>query len=153
MNNRNIIKWSIVAALVLVIALFYAQPARAATYEAKPGETADAFVLRIARSVEMEGVRLNAEVCGAIKTRDGVHVLETGSKGDNIQCTVTHNAGELLVHTHLPYMGTRFSPADYTHAGYMIRNGRVCFNDGERGTEAIVTKSGRRPGSACAAGQ
>lgn len=114
------------------------------------GESMDAFVVRIARSIEMEGQRKNAEVCGAIKSFDGRYSLSLSYKQDNIQCTVSHGQGDVLIHTHLPYMGARFSPADYSHKGYMVRNGVICYNDGAEGTEAIVSRTGRKPGSKCA---
>lgn len=123
----------------------------AGSYESQPAETMDQFIVRNARSIETIGLRANAEVCGAITFDGSKYSLRIETKKSNIQCTVEHSENDVLIHTHLPYMGARFSPADYSHPGYMIRNGVICYNDGERGTEVVVTKYGRRSGGACQA--
>lgn len=123
------------------------------TEVSQPGETLDAFVVRIARKAEMESRKANAEVCGAISEQDNRYQVSMQTKGSNIQCTVAHSDSDYLIHTHLDYMGSRFSPADYSHKGYMVRNGVVCFNDGKVGSEAIVTNNGRKGGSKCMASQ
>lgn len=125
--------------------------ALAGSYQSESGETMDEFMVRNARSIEAAGLRASAEVCGSIKRDGDRYTLEILTKGSNVQCSIKHGQSETLVHTHLPYMGTRFSPADYSHPGYMIRNGVICYNDGERGTEVTVTKYGRRNGTTCAA--
>ena len=141
----------IIALILMLIPLFAkAESTYLYTETSVAGETMDAFVVRIARSLEMEGQRKNAEVCGAIKNIDGRYTLTLNYKQDNIQCTVSHGPEDVLIHTHLPYMGARFSPADYSHKGYMVRNGVICYNDGAEGTEVIVSRSGRKPGSKCA---
>lgn len=146
--NKLLRNCLIVAALLVGISS--CDPAQATTFDSAPGQTVDQFVLSIARKLELIGKAANAEACGAI-TATATGYTVTIHTGNVVRCTVAHDADALLVHTHLPYMGARFSPADYSHPGYMVRNGVVCFNAGELGTEAIVTGSGRRGGSACAA--
>lgn len=131
--------------------IFAASVVMVGSYHSEHGEAMDEFIIRNARSIEASGLRSNAEVCGSIKRDGDRYTLDIITKGSNIQCSITHGNGETLVHTHLPYMGTRFSPADYSHPGYMIRNGVICYNDGARGAEVTVTKYGRRNGSTCAA--
>lgn len=137
-------------ALLLLVGMSSCDPAQAASFDSQPGQTMDQFVVSIARKLELIGKAANAEACGAIITTSTGYTVSIHT-GNVVRCTVAHDADAVLVHTHLPYMGTRFSPADYSHPGYMIRNGVICYNAGERGTEAIVTASGRRGGSACAA--
>lgn len=141
----------IIAAILLALSFSAsAESTYLYTEVSQPGETMDAFVVRIARKAEIEGKKANAEVCGAISEQDGRYKVSMQTKGNNIQCTVTHSASDYLIHTHLDYMGSRFSPADYSHKGFMVRNGVVCFNDGSAGSEKIITKSGRKAGSKCA---
>lgn len=116
------------------------------------GETMDELVVRAARSLEMLGKRKNAEVCGTIAQAGDAYQLTVTSIGSNVHCSVRSTAGTVLFHTHVDYMGSRFSPADYAVPGYMIRNGRICWQSG-RGTEVVVTRYGRRDGGACAAGR
>ena len=138
--------------IIIGIAMFFAAfGAHASQFVSNSGESMDEFVVRNARSIELIGLKENSEVCGAIVMRDGLFSLEIITKGSNIQCTVSHDPDATLIHTHLPYMGTRFSTADYSHPGYMIRNGVICYNEGQRGSEVTVTKYGRRSGSTCAA--
>lgn len=132
--------------LIMVLGL-----AATASYESYPSETVDQFIVRNARSIEAIGIRENAEVCGAIILDGDRYRLTVSTKKSNIQCTVEHSEEDILIHTHLPYMGMRFSPADYSHPGYMIRNGVICYNSGERGTEVTITKYGRRNGGMCEA--
>lgn len=142
----------LITAVVLMISSSTAQASSSAiTYSSNVDESIDEFVVRSARSIESIGLRANSEVCGAITTVNGIHYLSISTKLSNIQCTVEHDANATLIHTHLPYMGARFSPADYAHRGYMIRKGIICYNDGEIGSEVTVTKYGRRNGSICAA--
>lgn len=144
----------IIAAILLALSFSVsAEPTYLYTEVSQPGETMDAFVVRIARAAEIQGKKANAEVCGAISEVNGLYKVSMQTKGNNIQCTVRHADSDYLIHTHLDYMGSRFSPADYSHKGYMVRNGVVCFNDGKVGSEAIVTKSGRKGGSKCMASQ
>lgn len=136
--------------IIAIAMLFTAFGAHASKFVSNSGESMDEFVVRNARSIELIGLKANSEVCGAIVMRDGLFSLEIITNGSNIQCTVSHEPDATLIHTHLPYMGTRFSPADYSHRGYMIRNGSICYNDGERGTEVSVTRYGRKSGYYCA---
>lgn len=142
----------IIAAVVLmaISSIAFASGSAISSWASLDGETMDEFVVRNSRAIEASGLRQNAEVCGSIVEEDGKYRLELITKGSNIQCTISHDEKSTLIHTHLPYKGTRFSPADYTHRGYMIRNGVICYNDGSRGTEVTVTKYGRRSGSTCA---
>lgn len=143
-------KFIAVVALMLAPISANASGSSSAAYQSNSGESMDEFVVRSARAIELIGLRANAEVCGAITSSDGIYHLTISTKLSNIQCTVEHDANATLIHTHLPYMGARFSPADYSHRGYMIRNGVICYNEGERGTEVTVTKYGRRNSSTCA---
>lgn len=126
MNNRNIIKWAIVAATILVLAIFFSQPARAnvqsptfiAMYTSEPGESLDDFAHRIATRTRDITMQLDAEICGSFQTDGSRHRIQFYTDHSRWSCGVgfgndgVWKATRLTMHTHTSGGGQDFSAGD-----------------------------------------
>jgi hypothetical protein len=148
---------SVLAALLLLAAPAAAteRPTFVTTYASQPGETMDAFVLRIAGdAVERSmAIGVSGEICGEIRRDGDGFVVDTYTIRRIAQCSYLRRRGYdytgLTFHTHV-FIGEtnahllsqklnnpRFSEEDYAHPGYMVSGRLVTFQRG-RGTERRV---------------
>lgn len=118
--------------LILFAIAFSAQAESTYLYTevSKPGETMDAFVLRIAPKANAYTKGSGHEVCAAIRESDGIYWAKIGTSGRNDECWLPADT-EVYLHTHPINQGMGFSAGDYVRPGYLITQVGVKFQDGK----------------------
>jgi hypothetical protein len=129
-----------------------AQPTHVTTMTSLPGETMDAFALRIAPEAIERSMNIAAEVCGEFKQEGDVYSIALYSIGTQHGCSYLRDGAGYTgqsYHTHIVIGETdsrrregilgnpRFSESDYAHPGYLASGNKVLHQVG-RGTERRV---------------
>ena len=137
----------ILTLLLILSAPLAAEPQFVSTYSSEPGETLDAFALRIAPNALYRSMALDVsgEICGEFRNSDGGYVIEMYTIRHPTACSYDrkrdHDYTGLTFHTHVWFGGKptspRFSQEDYDHPGYMAQGNVVMFQNG-RGTARRV---------------
>lgn len=124
---------------IILAALLLSASANAETliadYTAQPGETQDAFVLRLAPELRKHTAELGAEVCGALGQDQGVYTLRLKTDGDAWECKVHESVGDFtgyIVHTHTAKGNPGWANADLGHAGYLVTPRRVLWQNANK---------------------
>lgn len=140
-GNRWLVATALISLVLLTIALSIATRANAAelyTETSMPGESADAFVLRISRQARRAGEAHRSEVCGSVVKVGVLYVLTMRTNYDANECTLIVGPDTIATfHTHLYTGGDGFGSGDYSHAGYLVTRKGVLYQSG-RGTERKV---------------
>ncbi|WP_434990028.1 hypothetical protein [Xanthomonas melonis] len=99
----------------------------------QPGETLDAFILRIAPKLNQFTAELGAEVCGTIRTEYGRHAVDIRTYHDPYSCFVERD-GLPYVHTHPSLLKEcwTFSLEDWKRPGYLVTEIGVRYQDTRR---------------------
>ncbi|MCC8670478.1 hypothetical protein LN461_14160 [Xanthomonas arboricola] len=99
----------------------------------QPGETMDAFILRIAPRLNKFTADLRAEVCGTIRTEQGRHAVVIRTYHDRYSCFVERD-GLPYVHTHPSLLKDcwTFSLEDWKRRGYLVTEIGVRYQDTRR---------------------
>lgn len=100
------------------------------TEVSQPGETMDAFVVRISARANAHTKATGHEVCGAIRTDGDSLKVEMTSSGRNDECELPGDT-EVYFHTHPINQGMGFSAGDYVRPGYLSTVAGVKFQDGK----------------------
>ncbi|ATS57560.1 exported hypothetical protein [Xanthomonas citri pv. fuscans] len=133
--------------LVMVLAIS-ASPAMSvermthlATETSDPGETMDAFVLRLAPKLNKMTRQLRAEVCGTIRTEDGRYVVDVRTYHDFYSCYVERD-GLPYIHTHPSLLRDcwTFSLGDWKRPGYLVTEIGVRYQDTKRSRKVKADK-------------
>jgi len=146
----------VLLALMLAAALPQARaelPNQQALYTevSKAGESLDEFARRISRKAVQVSEGKSHEICGAFVPTGSGWTITMVLGTNNVHCQLVTEDDAIIFHTHLEYVASRFSPADYAMPGYMANEGKLCYQEG-LGTEVTITRTGKRlPGSTCAA--
>ncbi|MGV7193707.1 hypothetical protein [Xanthomonas axonopodis] len=124
-------------ALLLGIAALPATGAQRMTHltteTSAPGETMDAFVLRLAPKLNELTAQLRAEVCGTIRSEAGSYVVEVRTYHDLYSCYIERD-GLPYVHTHPSLLRDcwTFSKQDWERPGYLVTEIGVRYQDTKR---------------------
>lgn len=118
--------------LILFAIAFSAQAESTYLYTevSQPGETMDAFVLRISDKANFHTKASGHEVCGPIRTENGRYRIEMATSGRNDECELPGDT-EVYFHTHPINQGIGFSGGDYVRPGYLSTLAGVKFQDGK----------------------
>lgn len=100
------------------------------TEVSQPGETMDAFAVRISARANEHTKETGHEVCGAIRTDGDSLKVEMTSSGRNDECELPGDT-EVYFHTHPINQGMGFSAGDYVRPGYLSTLAGVKFQDGK----------------------
>ncbi|HEL4296726.1 TPA: hypothetical protein UM674_000655 [Stenotrophomonas maltophilia] len=116
-------------------------------HTSNPGESMDAFIVRIAPVAVAEAKARRAMVCGVIGQSDSSYSLRLKTDGEPLNCEIVMDdlesgavsSGQTF-HTHKsdPFGPARFSYDDYAAPGYLAQDNTVMHQRG-RGTARIVT--------------
>lgn len=114
--------------LILFAMAFSAQAESAYLYTevSQPGETMDAFVLRIAPKAYSQSWVKAKELCGAIKSSESGMSVEI-HQGDFSSCEFIMPNGSVSLHTHpvARKEPLKFSKADLSIGGYLVGRDKV----------------------------
>lgn len=117
--------------LILFAMAFSAQAESTYLYTevSQPGETMDAFVLRVAPKANSYTKASGHEVCAAIREVDGSYSAEVSTSSRNDECALPGDT-KVYFHTHPNNQGMGFSHGDYVRPGYLITQIGVKYQDG-----------------------
>lgn len=145
-DSKSIMAICAIAAIVVIALLIWMEPAKAGdqpqhvtTYTSQPGETLDAFAVRIAPNAMRHSS--SGEICGEFRKSNDTYTIDMFTIGKLRECAYARVGAigytGLTFHTH-PKSPARFTPADYdAHPGYMTTGQVVMFQSG-RGTAKRV---------------
>lgn len=120
----------IIAAILLAISFSAsAESTYLYTEVSYPGETMDAFVVRISPKANAYTKSSSHEVCAAIREDGGIYTAKVETSGRNDECALPSDT-EVYLHTHPINQGMGFSAGDYVRPGYLITQVGVKFQDG-----------------------
>lgn len=100
------------------------------TEVSQPGETMDAFVLRISDKANSHTKASGHEVCGPIRQTESGYSLEISTSSRNDECELPGDT-QVYFHTHPINQGMGFSGGDYVRPGYLSTLAGVKFQDGK----------------------
>jgi hypothetical protein len=145
------------AAMIAILFALLSMPAFAAdttptfvtSYTSNPGESLDAFAVRIAPDAFKQSEY--GEICGEFSKAGDTYSIDMYTIKRWQECSYTRVKGReyigLTYHTHVVLgfdqaarnilSNPRFSEADYAHPGYMTSGKKVLFQNG-KGTERVV---------------
>ncbi len=143
--------------LAAALALAPSTPQQLYSETSHPGESLDAFAVRIAPRAVEESLKVSGEICGEFRKDGDSHSVSFYTVGHQTACSYTREAGfeytGLTYHTHI-FIGVtnsdtlrqkvyspRFSAEDYSHPGYMTTGKVTLF---QSGTPASVRKVSNR---------
>lgn len=127
----------IIAAILLALSFSAsAESAYLYTEVSQPGETMDAFVVRIAPRAYNVTEKTNSEVCGNLKVNEsGLIQIDIYTDRKPFSCSIEE--GDHSFHTHTKLGGPRWSSADYKSPGYMSWGNRVFHQEGSPKTRLV----------------
>lgn len=120
----------IIAAILLALSFSAsAESTYLYTEISQPGETMDAFVVRISARALKETVKQASEICGEVEEFDGGYRVVMATSGKAFSCDLP-NTGRPYFHTHPHSSIGTFSHADKKYEGYLAAKGRVYYTNG-----------------------
>lgn len=121
----------IIAAILLALSFSAsAESTYLYTEVSQPGETMDAFVVRISPRANAHTKATGHEVCGAIRDYGDFLKIEISSSGRNDECELPGDT-KVYFHTHPINQGMGFSAGDYVRPGYLSTLAGIKFQDGK----------------------
>jgi hypothetical protein len=142
---------------ILLAAMLALAPSPVYTETSHPGESLDAFAVRIAPKAVEESLKVSGEICGEFRKDGDTHSVSFYTVGHQTACSYLREPGHaytgITYHTHI-FIGLtnsdtlrqklyspRFSTEDYSHPGYMTTGKVTLF---QSGTPASVRKVSSR---------
>lgn len=121
----------IIAAILLTLSFSAsAESTYLYTEVSQPGETMDAFVVRISARANAHTKATGHEVCSAIRSDGNFLKIDMNSSGRNDECELPADT-EVYFHTHPINQGMGFSAGDYVLPGYLSTLSGIKFQDGK----------------------
>lgn len=106
-----------------------------------PGESVEAFVLRISYRISKETDRINAELCAVIVDEGDRYRVDVRTMRKLTSCDVP-KGDFVTVHSHPRIATPEFSQSDYETPGYLVHGRNVYFQDGP-GTGRFVGRASK----------
>lgn len=121
----------IIAAILIALSFSAsAEPSYLYAEVSEPGETMDAFVVRISARANDYTKATGHEACGAIRINGDSLKIEMTSSGRNDECELPGDT-DVYFHTHPINQGVGFSAGDYVLPGYLSTLSGIKFQDGK----------------------
>lgn len=136
----------IIAAILLALSFSAsAESTYLYTEVSQPGETMDAFVVRIAPKAVEYTLKNSVEVCGMIETDGSSFTMKIGSDQKNNSCTISVpvKSSGVTFHTHPSRNAFKFHDQDFNVKGYLGTARGVRYQEG-KGTERFVGRFNQR---------